>query len=84
MISKRTAAMAAAPALVSMFTVAYWEAQRGTPLAEVHLITSAPVTVGTSIGPSSLIFHNAITEAEYIPPTDSHPLPLDGVTFPST
>lgn len=76
--------MISVPALVSMFTVAYWEAQRGTSLAEVHLITSVPVTVGTSIGPSSLIFHNAITEAEYIPPADSHSLPFDGVMFPST
>jgi hypothetical protein len=82
--SKRTALMVAAPAVASMFTVAFIETQRGTPTAEVHLITAAPVTVGTSITTSSLDFviYNAITEAHYLHPPTTRPLKLDRMTIP--
>jgi hypothetical protein len=67
-----------------MFTVAAIETFHGKPVAEVHLITSAPVMISTSIVVHSMHFESAITEARYIGPADPRPLPRSGVTFPST
>jgi len=52
------------PTVASMFAVAAIETYHGTPVAEVHLITAAPVTIGTLITPAglNLSFENTITE----------------------
>jgi hypothetical protein len=78
-----------------MFFVAGVDLGHGKPLGEVHLITAAPVTLGTSTGSVGGGIHglnfvlsgvgvpNAIIEADYIAPPDSRPVPRDGLTYPS-
>jgi hypothetical protein len=49
MISRKTAGVVSTIAVGGMFIVAWSEFAHGKPAAEVHLITAAPLTIGSTI-----------------------------------
>lgn len=85
MVSREAAAIVSTIAASGMFIVAWSEFAHGTPAAEVHLITAAPLTIGSTILFTGAGYHqNAIIEAEYRAPPDTTPLPNDGMIQPSS
>jgi hypothetical protein len=94
-LSKRNTLMISGGLADCMFGVAWSDTVRGAPAGEVHLITAAPVAAassvvaaasgvvasGSNVVLTSIGFHNAIIGADYIAPSDSRPLPRDGVSF---
>jgi hypothetical protein len=85
MISRKTAGVVSGVAVTAMMVVAWSEFNHGKPLGDIHLITAAPVTVGSTIVPSGAgYYHNAIIDADYRAPPATTPLPNDGLIQPST
>lgn len=85
MISRKTAAIVSSIAVSGMLTVAWSEMGHGKPLSEIHLITPASLTIGSTVVFTGAGYHqNAIIEAEYRAPPDSRPLPNDGVIYPTS
>lgn len=85
MISPKTAKLVSGPMVGCMLIVAWSEFVHGAPAGEVHLITPAPLTVGSTVVFSGAGYHqNAIIDAEYRAPLDTLPLPNDGLIHPTS
>lgn len=85
MISRKQAAIVSSIAVSGMLLVAWSEFNHGKSPAEVHLITSAQLTIGSTVAFNGAGYHqNAIIEAEYRAPPDTSPLQRDGVIHPTS
>jgi hypothetical protein len=92
MISKNTIATVSGVMASCMLTVAVSEFFHGMSPTEIHLITSAQLTAGSTIAPAGAVLvysgpsyiPNAITEAEYPAVRDTALLRQDGLTYPTT
>jgi hypothetical protein len=89
MLSRNSLAIVSGGLLGCMFVVAADELAHGASVGEIHLIT--PVSLATGTVGSTITqalagigyFDSTTTEAVYRAPSDSSPLPYDGVTVPS-
>ena len=87
MISRGTCRNISFGLVGTMIAVAWTEIQHGALPGDVHLITSVQLAMGSS---TSVTFNgagmhqNTITEAQYLEPAITRPLPHDGLTHPST
>jgi len=85
MVSRETAAVVSGITVSSMIFVAWSEFAHVKTPAEVHLITAAPITMGSTVAITGAGYHqNAIIDAEYRAPPDTSPLPNDGVIQPTS
>lgn len=86
MVSRKTAGVVVSSISVGgMLVVAWSEFTHGKPPAEIHLITAAPLAIGSTVAFTGAGYHqNTIIEAEYRAPPDTSPLPNDGVIRPTS
>jgi len=92
MVSKKTSKLVTGVMVPCMLGVVWSEFQHGTPASELHQITAAQLTLGSTIIPagSALVYfgysdhQNAIVDVAYAAVPDTIKLRLDGLTYRST
>jgi hypothetical protein len=91
MLSRNSQGMVSSGLVGCMVVVGLGELAHGTPVGEIHLVPAASLATGTAgttvtltLGTLSGVsyFDNTIIEALYRAPSDSSPLPHNGVTVP--